>query len=159
MHDNWNFHEEYKTIQDANYLEMLVDTESLEADCITRETADKLLNLICSFYNNYMCIKYDTYFEILAELYTLDYRSDTVQTLIKKVHEFVNEKSEVNAEMGVQSRYKFAKVILLGFIPSGDLYATNEKRYGAQGCRFIAEAVAYYGGYDRIDDMEDETIE
>ena len=38
---------------------------------------------------------------------------------------------------------------------SGDIARMHEKEYGKDGCRFIADAIAVFGGYSCSDDVED----
>ena len=38
---------------------------------------------------------------------------------------------------------------------SGDIARTHEKEYGKDGCRFIADAIAVFGGYSCYDEVED----
>lgn len=38
---------------------------------------------------------------------------------------------------------------------SGDIARMHEKEYGKDGCRFIADAIAVFGGYSCYDEVED----
>lgn len=73
---------------------------------------------------------------------------EEVQLLVKMMYE--NRISNI-PEM-VQSQ--FVRFESSSYI-SGDIARMHEKEYGKDGCRFIADAIAVFGGYSCYDEVED----
>ena len=59
-----------------------------------------------------------------------------------------NEEPELDGKITPQFIAKYTAPFFLG----GDIAIQHERNYGKEGCLFIAQALAYYGGYD-IDDL------
>ena len=73
---------------------------------------------------------------------------EEVQLLIKMMYE--NRISSVS-EM---TKSQFVRFESSSYI-AGDIARMHEKEYGKDGCRFIADAIAVFGGYSCYDEVED----
>ncbi len=74
-----------------------------------------------------------------------------VQLLIKMLYE--NRISNV-PELAELTPSQFVRYESSSYI-SGDIARMHEKDYGKEGCVFIADAIAVFGGYSCYDDVED----
>lgn len=91
------------------------------------------------------------YYQVISDMKDLGYDSDTVQRVVKLLHEYLvghNTEPELDGKITPQFIAKYTAPFFLG----GDIAIQHERNYGKAGCLFIAQALAYYGGYD-IDDL------
>lgn len=74
-----------------------------------------------------------------------------VQLLIKMLYE-----NRINSVPGLTelTRSQFVKLESSSYI-SGDVARMHEQDYGKDGCMFIADAIAVFGGYSCYDEVED----
>lgn len=73
-----------------------------------------------------------------------------VQLLVKMIYEEWGH--IVEQEVGEITPQQFARYYGTSFM-AGDVGKINETKYGEQGCDFIAEAIACFGGYTDKEDM------
>lgn len=71
-----------------------------------------------------------------------------VQLLVKLIYE---SRIEIDPDFEKMTPQQFARFYSSGYL-YGDVGKMNEKRYGKDGCKFIADAVAIFGGYADSDD-------
>ena len=71
-----------------------------------------------------------------------------VQLLVKMMYE--NRISSISD----MAKSQFVRFESSSYI-SGDIARMHEKEYGKDGCRFIADAIAVFGGYSCYDEVED----
>lgn len=86
------------------------------------------------------------YYRVIADMKPLEYSCDTVQTVVKCLYEYIL----TGIEPGFKEKFTplyFADRQASSFVDSG-FAAMNERNYGKDGCLFIANALAYFGGYD-----------
>ena len=57
-------------------------------------------------------------------------------------------------EMGNMTKKQFVRFESSSYI-SGDVARMKEREYGKEGCLFIADAIAVFGGYGCYDEVED----
>ena len=91
------------------------------------------------------------YYQVISDMKDLGYDSDTVQRVVKLLHEYLvgqNMEPELDGKITPQFIAKYTAPFFL----DGDIALQHERNYGKAGCLFIAQALAYYGGYD-IDDL------
>ncbi len=85
------------------------------------------------------------YYRVIADMKTLGYSCDAVQTVVKCLYEYMLTGIEPEFKDKFTPLY-FADRQVSSFIDSG--FATmNERNYGKDGCLFIAKAIATFGGY------------
>lgn len=86
------------------------------------------------------------YYRVIADMKPLEYSCDTVQTVVKCLYEYMLTGIEPSFKEKFTPLY-FADRQVSAFVDSG-FAAMNERNYGKDGCLFIANALAYFGGYD-----------
>lgn len=74
-----------------------------------------------------------------------------VQTMVRLIYEY--HKDDLREEDDNFTPQFFARFFGLSFI-YGDIARLYERNYGVEGCRFIADAVAYFAGYSNFDEIE-----
>lgn len=74
-----------------------------------------------------------------------------IQLLVKMLYE--NRISSFQ-EMGNMTKNQFVRFESSSYI-SGDVARMKEREYGKEGCLFIADAIAVFGGYGCYDEVED----
>lgn len=86
------------------------------------------------------------YYRVIADMKPLGHSCDTVQKVVKCLYEYML----ANIESGFKEKFTplyFADQQVSSFIDSG-FAAMNEQNYGKDGCLFIAQAIAAFGGYN-----------
>jgi len=95
-----------------------------------------------------------SYFQLLSKLRPLGHESEPVQATISLMYEYV--KTEV-LELGDQFTPQiFASHFASSFL-EGEVATMQVKNYGADGCQFIAKAIAHFGGLE-LKDFEGGTL-
>lgn len=74
-----------------------------------------------------------------------------VQLLIKMLYE---NRMNCSHELANLSVNQFVRFEASGYV-SGDVARFRERKYGKEGCLFIADAIAVFGGYSCYDEVED----
>lgn len=91
------------------------------------------------------------YFQVIANMKDLDFDSDTVQRVVRLLHEYlVKHNTEPEPEDRITPQL-FAKYTA-SFFRSGNIAILHERNYGKEGCLFNAQAIAFYGGF-AIEDL------
>ena len=91
------------------------------------------------------------YFQVISDMRDFDYTSDMVQRVVRLMHEYTighNTEPELDGKITAPFFAKYTASLFL----NGNIAVMLEKNYGTEGCVFIAQALAFYGGYD-IDDL------
>lgn len=88
----------------------------------------------------------DGYYRVIVDMKPLGYSCDTVQTVVKYLYEYMLTYIEPEFKEKFTPLY-FADRQVSSFIDSG-FAAMNERNYGKDGCFFIAQAIATFGGYN-----------
>lgn len=86
------------------------------------------------------------YYRVIADMKPLGYSCDAVQTVVKSLYEYMLTYIEPEFKEKFTPLY-FADRQVSSFIDSG-FAAMNERNYGKDGCLFIAQAIATFGGYN-----------
>lgn len=93
---------------------------------------------------------YQGYCNALSSMKDLEYKSPAVQRVVKLLYDCAEDLLILtNDEMSIPSN--FSKHLALRFL-AGSSAAALEQQYGKDGCLFIAQAIAYYGGLT-LDDL------
>ena len=87
------------------------------------------------------------YYQVISDMKEFDYSSEVVQRVVRLLHKYLVEKHIDQEEEGKFKPQSWAKYTASSFL-YGDVALLNERNYGKDGCLFIAQAIAYYGGYD-----------
>ena len=147
---NWNF---YSDPQAAPYLK-LADTfmESKPTEW-SSEQLDRVLELVeqIDLEDMQHTLMLSGYYQLIADMKEYGYMDEIVQRVIRLLHEYLmkhNENPELDGEITPQFLAKYMAPVFI----NGGTAAMYERNYGKDGCMFIAQAIAYYGGYD-VDDL------
>ena len=142
--ENWNF---YDDPQIAPCLEMAEKLADKKPEEWTLEDLSELqLERLESFMDMQTTYLKGAYYKLISELQFMDYNSETVQTVVKLLYEHFAD-SDLVVDKQVFARYQASHFL------DGTLAVINERNYGKSGCLFIAKAIAYFGGYESIDDI------
>lgn len=87
------------------------------------------------------------YYRVLADMKNFDYAHDTVQTVVHLLYEYTKKQIIQPQFREKYSPLYFADHTISSFIESG-IAKLNERNYGKDGCLFIAQAIAHFGGYN-----------
>lgn len=82
----------------------------------------------------------------------LGYKDDTVKRVVRLLHEYMVSYNTIPKLEGKIRPLFFAKYTASSFI-DGDIAVLQERKYGKDECTFIANALAYYGGYENIEEL------
>ena len=152
-HKNWNF---YKDSTSSPYIDIIENLSKPEKRSIEEIDIDKL-EAIADIFQDYEETKrtceINAYYALLANLTKYDYRDEVVQTVVRLLFEYLSN-DKVAIEIGEKFNEQFfAKYTASFFVDGGDLAKINIMNFGEERCLFIANAIAYFGGYENLDDL------
>ncbi|HHU17275.1 MAG TPA: MerR family transcriptional regulator [Clostridiales bacterium] len=93
------------------------------------------------------------YYTQLAERKKLDVSNTGVQALVNSIYMYYCENLFTEESIERMTPQKFARYIVQIFT-SGDISILYERIYGKDGCKFIAEALACFGGYSSVNEID-----
>ena len=95
----------------------------------------------------------NAYYQILSRMQSLEFNSEVVQTVVEQLFCFLSE-SDSAKEIGEKfTCVFFAKYTAPFFFEGSDIGEINISTSGREGAEFIARAIAFFGGFDSIDDL------
>ena len=154
--ENWNFYGEPKAVPFLDVLEAASRPGGFDPENITEEELDRWIGLLERYQTNQHDCMINAYYKILGDLRTLDYRNEAVQLVVKQLFDYVaQDHPEARADGRFNANF-FARHTVPFFRPGSDMYLMQERNYGQEACWFIAEAIAYFGGYDTMQIFEQE---
>lgn len=145
-HENWNFYNDPRTAPLAQLTDTLTskapqswspDEVERIAELFKKLNIEELMNT---------CVIHG-YCQVISDMQELGYTSNTVQRVVHLLHEYLvknNPRPKLDGKITPQFIGKYFAPAFLG----GDIAALHVQSYGKAGCMFIAQALAYYGGYD-----------
>lgn len=90
------------------------------------------------------------YYQVISNMQDFGYNNEAVQRVVDLVYQhLLNHTNVGKKEEKINPRFMVKQAL---FFVGGDIALMHEKNYGKDGCKFIAKALAYYGGYD-IDEL------
>jgi len=149
-HENWNFYDDPQSAPFIKNTDMLISKEPQEWSPADMERLLEMFNS-CDAERMMHIYALHGYYQVLADMRNLGYKSDTVQRVVRLLHEYLISHTNDTDIDGIIEPQLFAKYTALFFL-GGDIALLHERNYGKEGCKFIAQAVAHYGGYN-IDDL------
>lgn len=149
-HENWNFYDDPRSAPFMKAADMLLSKTPQEWD---PADADHLLEIFKSLGIEDLNHTYTLhgYCQVISDMRDLNYDSDTVQRVVHLLHKYLVEHNDDRDFDGKITPQFIAKYIAPFFL-SGDIALLHEHNYGKDGCLFIAQALAHYGGYS-LDDL------
>lgn len=152
-HKNWNFYDGPKAAPLLDTLEEVLHPAEQEWSDTAVEKLKGLAEILSDYQETQRTCTINAYYRIIADMYHLDYRSDTVQTVVQLLYSFLSEQDAVKEIGNKFNPHFFAKYTAPFFLEGSDISRMNEVNYGKEGCRFIAETIAYFGGFEALDDL------
>lgn len=148
--ENWNFYDDPCSAPFMKIADALISKEPQE---LSPDDVERIFEIAENFGAEEMMHMFSLhgYYQVISDMRDLDYSSDTVQRVVRLLHEYLvghNTEPELDGKITPQFIAKNTAPFFLG----GDVALLQERNYGKEGCLFIAQALAYYGGYD-IDDL------
>lgn len=148
-HKNWNLYDDPFS---APFMQ-ISDTLIKEPQEWTPDEIERILEIIekIDVHEKVYLYTLHGYCQVISDMQDLDYSSDTVQRVVRLLHEYLisnNMEPEIDGKITPQ----FIAKNFASYFIDGDIALVNERNYGKKGCLFIAQALAYYGGY-KIDDL------
>lgn len=145
-HENWNFYDDPRSAPFMHLSDALISKKPEEW---SPDDLEPLLNFYESFGIEGMMHTFALhgYYQVISDMRELGYASVTVQRVVRLLHEYLvksNTEPELDGKITPQFFAKYTAPLFL----DGDVAVLNERNYGKDGCVFIAQALAYYGGYD-----------
>lgn len=149
-HENWNFYDDPRSAPFMKMADALISKPPQEW---SPDDVERILELFKNFDVEGMMHIYALhgYYQVIADMRDLDYSSDTVQRVVRLLHEYMVEHN-TEPELDSKITPDFIAKNTASFFLGGDIVLQHERNYGREGCRFIAQALAYYGGCE-IDDL------
>lgn len=148
--EHWNFFDDPRSAPFMKAADLLIDKPAREW---SPDDVERIYNLAESFDTESMMKTYALhgYYQVLSDMREMDFRSETVQRVVRLLHEYLvssNTEPELDGKITPElvARYTAPSFIC------GDTSILYERIYGNEGCRFIAQALAFYGGYT-IDEL------
>lgn len=149
-HENWNFYDDPRSAPFVRMADTLISKTPQEW---SPDEVKCMLEMIENFDAEGMMHVYTLqgYYRVISDMRDLDYSCDTVQRVVRLLHEYLvshNTDPELDGKITAQFISKYTAPLFVG----GDIALLHERNYGKEGCLFIAQALAFYGGYD-IDNL------
>lgn len=143
--ENWNFHDDPHMTSFMHFSDTMISKEPQQWKS---DEVEQILELFKDFDAERMMYIYSLhgYWQVIADMREFGYSSDIVQRVIRLLHEYL-VKHNVEPELDDKITPQFLAKHIAPFFLSGDAAIMYEKNYGKEGCLFIAQALACYGGY------------
>lgn len=143
-HENWNFYDDPRS---APFMQLSDALISKKASDWSPDELERLMDMFGDTESMMHTFALHGYYQVISDMRALDYSSETVQRVVALLHRYLvdhNTEPELDGKITPQFVAKYTAPFFLG----GDVAALHERNYGKDGCLFIAQALAYYGGYD-----------
>lgn len=142
----WNFNDDPFTADFMKNTDTLIFKEPQEW---SPDETERILKMLVSLDVEEIMQSYARhgYYQVISDMQEFDYDSDIVQRVVRLLHKYM---VEYNTEPKLDGKItpQFMAEYVANFFLGGDISKAYEKRYGKEGCLFIAKALTYYGGYD-----------
>ena len=147
-HENWNFYDDPRSAPFMKMSETLISKEPSEW---SPEDVDRMMSIFEDPETMMHTFALHGYYQVISDMRELGYSSETVQRVVALLHKYLVEHN-TEPELDGKITPQFIAKYTAPFFISGDVSKQHERNYGKEGCLFIAQALAYYGGFD-IEDL------
>lgn len=138
-HKNWNI---YKDSAMAPVLEMM-DTVSREPQELSMEDLERILEFLKQ-YSSPEISTINGYYRVIADMSDYGFNHVIVQNIVKLLYEYMLNHMIDPEYRGHYTEKFFADTTVSSFVES-DIAVANKQFYGEKGCKFIAQAISYFG--------------
>ncbi len=146
---NWNFYDNVEFATFMNATDVLTSKSQQEFN-------NQDLKLISDVFSNIdaeeMAHLYTIhgYCQIISDMSDLDFKNNLVQKIVGYLHKYLSNNFTENGN--TFPKQLFSKYMASTFI-DGDIARLHKRNYGKENCEYIAKAIAWYGGYENIDEL------
>lgn len=151
--ENWNFYTEPDA---TSYLEAVESLQEAKNRDLTEQDIEKLealADLMGDFQEMQRTGMINAFYQIIASMQSLSHDSEAVQAVVKQLFLFLSE-SETAKEIGEKyTPMFFAKYTAPFFLEGSDIGEINIVNHGKEGAEFITRAIAYFGGFNTLDEL------
>lgn len=149
-HENWNFYDDPRSAPFMQIADTLISKEPQEW---SPDDVERILKMFENFDAEGMMHTYALhgYYQVISDMQELGYDNDAVQRVVRLLHKYLVEHN-TEPELDGKITPQFVAKYTAPFFISGDVAVQHECNYGKEGCLFIAQALAYYGGFT-IEDL------
>lgn len=144
-HENWNFYDDPRSAPFMQIADTLISKEPQEW---SPDDVERILKMFENFDAEGMMHTYALhgYYQVISDMRDLGYDNDAVQRVVRLLHKYLVEHN-TEPELDGKITPQFIAKYTAPFFISGDVAVQHERNYGKGGCLFIAQALAYYGGF------------
>lgn len=151
--ENWNFYIEPKAATYLDAMELLQETKDRELTEDDIDRLEALADLMGDYQEMQHTCMINAFYQILARMQSLRFDSEAVQAVVEQLFCFLSE-SDTAKEIGEKyTPVFFAKYTAPFFLEGSDIGEINIATYGIEGAEFIAKAIAFFGGFNSLDDL------
>lgn len=147
-HENWNFYDDPRS---APFMQLSDALISKEPSDWSPDELERLMDMLGDTESMMHTFALHGYYQVISDMRELEYSSETVQRVVALLHRYLvdhNTEPELDGKITPQFVAKYTAPFFL----EGDVATLHERNYGKDGCLFIAQALAFYGGYN-IEDL------
>ena len=146
--ENWNFYDDPRS---APFMQLSDSLISKEPSDWSPDELERLMDMFGDTESMMYTFALHGYYQVISDMRELEYSSETVQRVVALLHRYLvdhNTEPELDGKITPQFVAKYTAPFFL----EGDVATLHERNYGKDGCLFIAQALAFYGGYN-IEDL------
>lgn len=151
--ENWNFYIEPKAASYLDAMESIQEAKEHELSVIDIDRLEALADLMGDYQEMQRTCTINAYYQILARMQSLRFDSEAVQAVVEQLFCFLSESDTVKEIGEKYTPVFFAKYTAPFFLEGSDIGEINIATYGREGAEFIARAIAFFGGFDSLDDL------
>lgn len=147
-HENWNFYDDPRS---APFMQLSDALISKEPSDWSPDELERLMDMFGDTESMMHTFALHGYYQVISDMRELEYSSETVQRVVALLHRYLvdhNTEPELDGKITPQFVAKYTAPFFL----EGDVATLHERNYGKDGCLFITQALAFYGGYN-IEDL------
>lgn len=144
--EEWNVNNDKETQEIQSYVNYSVNSNIDEENEIDLQQLIDVVQNLTSLVDAEDMIYMNTLYKEIAKREELGESNFEVQMLVKLIYDKLKENK--NIQQDLLSVQDFARHNSSQFI-AGDIAKDNEKKFGKEGCRFIADAIEYFGKCDK----------
>lgn len=145
----WNVNTDPQMSKMHNLVETILNNNETE---FTEENLEQVVAAFGDFDVDDFLIIHEFYTE-LAERKELGAIHPEVQSLVNLIYSYYYDHFFPTDIKNSMTPQKFVRYIVRSFT-FGDVAVIQERNYGKDGCKFIAEALAHFGGYSSVNEID-----
>lgn len=154
-HENWNFYDEPDATPYLSVMEDILQPKGTDGSEIDIEKLEEIASILDNYQETQRTCTINAYYQVIAAMQQFSCKSDVVQAVVQLLYRFL-ESDKTAKEIGEKFNPRFfAQYTAPFFLDGSDIAIVNQKCYGEEGCQFIAEAIANFGGFGSLEELYD----